>query len=54
MIDDESLQVARERCKLYQLNVELIMSNGDAVVKPFEGRKFDAIIYMAVIEHILA
>ncbi len=50
-IDDESLRVAEDRCNLYQLDVELFKANGADVLDAVKPGNFDAVIYMAVVEH---
>jgi S-adenosylmethionine-dependent methyltransferase len=50
-IDEPSLGVARDRCELYGLDADFVQANGADVLKVLGDRKFDLIIYMAVVEH---
>ena len=50
-IDDPSLQTARDRCRIYHLDVEILKGNGAEVRQVVGNATFDVIIYMAVVEH---
>lgn len=51
-IDDNSLQVAKDRCVTYGLNhVQFMKANATEVNTIFHGQKFDFIIFFAVLEH---
>lgn len=50
-IDEKSLLVAKERCRLYDVEAGILQINGADAAEAFKDRKFDVIVYMAVIEH---
>lgn len=50
-IDEGALQVAKDRCKIYGLEVELMMLNATNISNTFLDTKFDSIIFFACIEH---
>jgi len=50
-IDEGALQVAKDRCKIYGLEVELMMLNATNISNTFLDAKFDSIIFFACIEH---
>jgi len=50
-IDEGSLSVAEERCRLYGLNAEFKMLNATEVFKTFRNNHFDLIIFFASLEH---
>ncbi|HPW56374.1 MAG TPA: class I SAM-dependent methyltransferase [Thermoanaerobaculaceae bacterium] len=50
-IAEGSLQVARERCAEYGLEVELVSANVSEIRQVFGGRRFDLVIFLASLEH---
>jgi 2-polyprenyl-3-methyl-5-hydroxy-6-metoxy-1,4-benzoquinol methylase len=50
-VDASSLEVARERCRAYGLDVTLAHANVAEVYELFAGRRFDFIIFYASLEH---
>jgi 2-polyprenyl-3-methyl-5-hydroxy-6-metoxy-1,4-benzoquinol methylase len=50
-IDDESIQVARDRGKVYGLDIEFCATNATEVYNVFKGRNYDFIIFFATLEH---
>jgi S-adenosylmethionine-dependent methyltransferase len=52
-IDRESLTVAESRCRIYGLadRSELHLANATDLVTEFPGRRFDAVIFFASLEH---
>lgn len=48
---ETSLAVAKDRCKVYGLNVNFFCANATEVHKIFEGQHFDFIIFFATLEH---
>jgi len=50
-VDESSLVVARERCRVYGLNVNFAHANATDVEELFAGRHFDYIIFYAALEH---
>lgn len=50
-IDEESLAVARDRCRVYGLSVNFCKANATEVHTLFSGYHFDFIIFFAALEH---
>jgi 2-polyprenyl-3-methyl-5-hydroxy-6-metoxy-1,4-benzoquinol methylase len=50
-IDEESLAVANDRCRVYGLNVNFLKANGTEVYQLLKGQHFDFIIFFACLEH---
>ena len=50
-VSASALTVARDRCRLYELEGEFLKANAVDLKKVADGREFDAIIFYAVIEH---
>ena len=50
-VDESSLVVASERCRSYGLDVSFTHANATEVHQLFAGRRFDYIIFYAVLEH---
>jgi S-adenosylmethionine-dependent methyltransferase len=50
-VDENSLTVAAERCRAYELNVNFAHLNATEVHDRFAGRRFDYIIFYAALEH---
>lgn len=50
-IDKSSLNVARDRCRIYDLDVEFHQINSVDVADRLNGRKFDIVIFWAALEH---
>ncbi len=48
---ESSIQVARDRCKAYNLNVNFHCANSIELHKIFSGQRFDLIIFFATLEH---
>ena len=53
-INEPSLKVAQERCRLYEVdNVELILMNATELEQNFSLSAFDFVIYFASLEHMI-
>lgn len=52
-IDEPSLRVARERVQAYGLPVEFLNANAAALGDVLESRRFDIVIFLASLEHML-
>ncbi len=50
-VDAGALEVAKDRMKIAGYEAELHLVNGDEIQESFKGKKFDFIIYYAVLEH---
>lgn len=50
-IDVGALTVAKERCRVYGLDVTFVEANATQIRTLFSGRHFDLIIFFAVLEH---
>ena len=50
-ISEGSLEVARERCSLYGLDVDFVHANATEAHRLFSGRHFDFLIFFATLEH---
>lgn len=50
-VDEGALNVARDRMRLAGFETELLLINADDIQKHFGDKKFDFIIYYAVLEH---
>ena len=50
-VDIDSLAVASERCRAYDLNVNIVRANATEVHKLFSDEHFDFIIFYASLEH---
>lgn len=50
-IDDGALSVAKDRCKIYGVEVELILLNAVRIMDTFGTNAFDIIIFFACLEH---
>ncbi len=50
-VDQEALKVATERCRAYELNVNLVNANATEAQELFPDRHFDYIIFYAALEH---
>jgi 2-polyprenyl-3-methyl-5-hydroxy-6-metoxy-1,4-benzoquinol methylase len=50
-IDEESLAVAKDRCRVYGLSVDFCKANATEVHTLFAGRHFDFVIFFAALEH---
>ena len=50
-INESSLAVARERCALHGLEAEFQRANAEALQTTFGARRFDAVVLVAVLEH---
>jgi SAM-dependent methyltransferase len=50
-VDNESIGIARERCRKLGLEVEFVVANATDVPRVLGGRKFDFIIFYASVEH---
>jgi S-adenosylmethionine-dependent methyltransferase len=50
-VSETSLNVARDRCKLYDLNVKFYNANATEVHNVFSDQHFDFIIFSAALEH---
>jgi S-adenosylmethionine-dependent methyltransferase len=50
-VDESSLVVASERCRVYDLDVSFAHANATEVDERFSGRRFDYIIFHAALEH---
>lgn len=50
-VDANSIVVARERCRAYELEVNFAHANATEVHELFAGRNFDYIIFYAALEH---
>jgi len=50
-IDEISLQVARDRCRVYGLDVPIVEANAMDVHDIFRGDRFDFILFTAALEH---
>lgn len=50
-IAEESLAVARDRCRVFDLDVEILLCDATAVHQRLSGRHFDLIIFFACLEH---
>ncbi len=50
-IDESSLRVAAERCRTYDVDVEIHQVNATELHRQFSHHKFDFIIYFACLEH---
>ena len=50
-VDENSLTVANDRCRAYDLNVNFAHANATEVHHQFSGRRFDYIIFYAALEH---
>ena len=50
-VDKESLAVAKDRCRVYGLNVELFKGNATEAHQMFSGQHFDFVIFSACLEH---
>lgn len=51
-IVEESLKVAKERCQIYDLNVEFLCANATELHQQLTGQSFDFIIFFACLEHL--
>jgi S-adenosylmethionine-dependent methyltransferase len=51
-IVDESIKVAKERCKIYGLNAEFLCANTTELHQRLAGQSFDFIIFFACLEHL--
>jgi 2-polyprenyl-3-methyl-5-hydroxy-6-metoxy-1,4-benzoquinol methylase len=47
-----ALQSARDRCAVYGLTAEFVQTNATEIASVSPGRKFDAILFFAVLEHL--
>ncbi|HZP24860.1 MAG TPA: class I SAM-dependent methyltransferase [Terriglobales bacterium] len=47
-----ALASARERCAAYELHPEFVETNATSIASMFAGRRFDAILFFAVVEHL--
>jgi S-adenosylmethionine-dependent methyltransferase len=52
-VDANSISVARERCRVYGLDVNFAHTNATEVHELFAGRRFDYIIFYAALEHMM-
>jgi len=52
-IEQKSLIVALERCRLFGLDIHFKKANADEVHRIFAGQHFDLVIFFAVLEHML-
>ncbi len=50
-VDEGALNVAKDRMKMAGFETELHLMNADEIKGNFDGKKFDFIIYYAVLEH---
>jgi len=50
-IDEESLAVAKDRCRVHGLNVRFLQANATQVRRLLNGQHFDFIIFFACLEH---
>jgi 2-polyprenyl-3-methyl-5-hydroxy-6-metoxy-1,4-benzoquinol methylase len=50
-IEEKSIEVAKERCKVYGLEAEFFNTNAVDVNQLFSDKKFDYIIFFATLEH---
>lgn len=50
-IDENSLSVARERCRVYGVDASFFKANATEVHRLFSGEHFDLIIFYASLEH---
>jgi len=50
-VDADSLEVARDRCRVYGLNVNFLQANATEVYQLLKGQHFDFIIFFACLEH---
>ncbi len=50
-IDEESLAVAQDRCRVHGLNVKFLKANATEVYQLLKGQHFDLIIFFACLEH---
>jgi len=50
-IEEEALAVARERCKIYNLQVNFIHGNASEISDVVKDQKFDLVIFFACMEH---
>jgi len=50
-IDEESLAVARDRCRVYGFNVHFLQANATEIYQLLKGQHFDFIIFFACLEH---
>lgn len=50
-LDESSLAVARDRCRVYGLDVSFVQTNAAEIDGLFSGRHFDWIIFYAALEH---
>ena len=50
-IDEESLVVAKDRCKVHGLNVNFLQANATEICQLLRGQHFDFIIFFASLEH---
>jgi len=51
-IDEESLIVAKDRCRIYELNADFFKANANMASSLFLDRHFDFIIFSASLEHL--
>lgn len=52
-IDEGAIKVAKDRCKIYNLQPELIIGNAVEVYNSIKKQKFDLIIFYACLEHMV-
>ena len=50
-IDEPSMQVARERCRVHGVTAEFEVANATEVMRLHHGRHFDFVIFFACLEH---
>lgn len=50
-VDEDTMRVARERCRLYDLGVEFVLGNVTQFGSLLPGRQFDLIVFYASLEH---
>lgn len=50
-ISEGSLTVARERCRIYSLDVDFVHANATEAHRLFSGHHFDFLIFFATLEH---
>jgi 2-polyprenyl-3-methyl-5-hydroxy-6-metoxy-1,4-benzoquinol methylase len=48
---ESSIRVAKDRCKVYDLNVNFLCANATELYKIFAGQHYDLIIFFATLEH---
>jgi 2-polyprenyl-3-methyl-5-hydroxy-6-metoxy-1,4-benzoquinol methylase len=50
-VNESSILVAKDRCRIYGLEAEFVIANASDVYKTFENRAFELIIFYASLEH---